>query len=85
MISEISIFGNKCILDFTLTFKIDCIKRIITFFIAATLATSLFAQAPQKMSYQAVVRDGNNKLLTNTQVGANKYTAGVCVWCYSLC
>lgn len=27
------------------------------------------AQAPQKMTYQAVVRDGNNLLITNTTVG----------------
>jgi uncharacterized protein (TIGR02145 family) len=31
--------------------------------------TSIFAQAPQKMSYQAVIRNSNDSLLISTQVG----------------
>ena len=31
--------------------------------------TALFAQAPEKFSYQAVVRNANNQLVTNTLVG----------------
>ena len=31
--------------------------------------TSLFAQVPQKMTYQAVVRNASNQLVTNTNVG----------------
>ena len=31
--------------------------------------TSVFAQAPEKFSYQAVVRNANNQLVTNTLVG----------------
>jgi hypothetical protein len=31
--------------------------------------SSLFAQAPQKMSYQAVIRDATNRLITNSPVG----------------
>ena len=32
-------------------------------------ATALFAQAPEKFTYQAVVRNSSNALVTNTQVG----------------
>ena len=31
--------------------------------------TSFFAQAPQKMSYQAVIRNSNDSLLISTPVG----------------
>lgn len=31
--------------------------------------SSIFAQAPQKMSYQAVIRNSSNALITSTQVG----------------
>lgn len=44
-------------------------KRILTVWAALLLTLSLFAQVPEKMSYQAVVRDGNNKLLSNQAVG----------------
>jgi len=50
-------------------------KRFFTFFAAALIAAGMFplrqamAQAPHKMSYQAVVRDGSNQLITSTQVG----------------
>lgn len=30
---------------------------------------TIWAQAPQKMSYQAVIRDGSNVLIVNTQIG----------------
>jgi len=33
------------------------------------ISSSLFAQAPQKMSYQAVIRDATNHLVVNTLVG----------------
>ena len=33
------------------------------------LTASVFAQAPQKMSYQAVIRDNNNALITSKPVG----------------
>src|SRR5699024_188083 len=33
------------------------------------ISTSLMAQAPQKMSYQAVIRDNNSKLVSNQKVG----------------
>lgn len=44
-------------------------KRIYTFLGAILIATIIFAQAPSKMSFQAVVRDSNNNLVTNTSVG----------------
>ena len=44
-------------------------KRIYTILVAVLLSLSVFAQAPQKMSYQSVVRDASSNLITNTQVG----------------
>lgn len=44
-------------------------KKISTLIVIVALTTSVLAQAPRKISYQVVVRDNNNKLLTNTSVG----------------
>jgi hypothetical protein len=33
------------------------------------ISSSIFAQAPQKMSYQAVIRNSNDSLLVSTLVG----------------
>ena len=44
-------------------------KKIIIIFAALLMTASVFAQAPEKMSYQAVVRDGSNNLLSSTAVG----------------
>jgi hypothetical protein len=44
-------------------------KRIITFFTVILITTSVFAQAPNKMSYQAVIRNSSNLLVSNTAVG----------------
>ena len=45
-------------------------KRSITLIIITVLcAVSLFAQAPEKFSYQAVVRNASNQLVTNAPVG----------------
>ena len=33
------------------------------------MITSIIAQSPEKMSYQAVIRNSSNALLTNTQIG----------------
>ena len=50
-------------------------KKITTIFAALIMTASVFlpqqasAQAPEKMSYQAVVRDGSNALVTSTAVG----------------
>ncbi|MCF8374224.1 MAG: DUF1566 domain-containing protein [Bacteroidales bacterium] len=44
-------------------------KTIFTILITVLLTTTALAQSPQKMSYQAVIRDVNDALVTNTQVG----------------
>ncbi|MDP4826066.1 MAG: hypothetical protein NWR73_00150 [Flavobacteriales bacterium] len=44
-------------------------KRLLTICAGLLLTLSVFAQAPEKMSYQAVVRDGNNVLVTSSPVG----------------
>ena len=44
-------------------------KQIITLIAAILLTTSVFAQAPNKMSYQAVIRNTSNALVTNSPVG----------------
>ena len=44
-------------------------KKLYTLLTAVILTTSAFAQAPEKMSYQAVVRDVGNALVTNQAVG----------------
>jgi len=44
-------------------------KRLFTLLIAVVLTVSVFAQAPQKMSYQAVIRDNLDHLVTSHSVG----------------
>lgn len=49
-------------------------KRIITFFTVVLLAGTVLlqhasAQSPEKMSYQAVIRNSSNNLVTSTAVG----------------
>ena len=44
-------------------------KKLYTVIAGILLTASVFAQAPEKMSYQAVVRDGSNSLTTNQAVG----------------
>ena len=50
-------------------------KRLITIIITLVMTSSVFlpqqasAQSPDKISYQAVVRDGSNDLVTNSAVG----------------
>ena len=44
-------------------------KKIITICAALFITASVFAQAPEKMSYQAVIRDASDNLITNTQIG----------------
>ena len=40
-----------------------------TTIVALLLTSSSFAQAPEKMSYQVVIRDANNALVTSQQIG----------------
>lgn len=44
-------------------------KRILNTAILLLLAFNLFSQAPQKMSYQAVIRNASNILVTNQNIG----------------
>ncbi len=44
-------------------------KRIFSLFAGVMLAYGAIAQAPQRMSYQAVVRNASNDLIMNTSVG----------------
>jgi len=44
-------------------------KKIITICAAILMTASVFAQAPQKMSYQAVIRNSNDQLVANQTVG----------------
>jgi hypothetical protein len=44
-------------------------KRIFTVFAVILLTASVFAQTPEKMSYQAVIRNSSDQLVTNTQIG----------------
>jgi hypothetical protein len=45
-------------------------RKLFTFLAAIILTTIVLAQnVPQKMSYQAVIRNSNDQLVTNTQIG----------------
>jgi hypothetical protein len=44
-------------------------KKIYTLIAGIILTASAFAQAPEKMSYQAVIRDASNTLVTTQAVG----------------
>ncbi len=44
-------------------------KKLNLFIIAVLLSTAVLAQAPQKMSYQAVIRNSSDVLITNSIVG----------------
>jgi hypothetical protein len=44
-------------------------KKLYAIFFAALLSVSMVAQSPQKMSFQAVIRNSSNVLVTSSQVG----------------
>jgi hypothetical protein len=44
-------------------------KKILAILAAIILTASVFAQAPQKMSYQAIIRNSSGKLVTSVAVG----------------
>ncbi|HHZ66062.1 MAG TPA: hypothetical protein EYN51_11310 [Flavobacteriales bacterium] len=44
-------------------------KRLFTIIAAVLITAHLLAQAPESMSYQAVVRDNSNTLMANTSIG----------------
>jgi hypothetical protein len=44
-------------------------RKVFTFFATVLLTATLWAQSPEKMSYQTVVRDAANKLVINQAIG----------------
>jgi hypothetical protein len=44
-------------------------KKLITVFVIVAIYNSVFAQVPQKMSYQCVVRNSAGALVANQSVG----------------
>ncbi len=44
-------------------------KKLFTLLVAVLLMATLWAQSPEKMSYQSVIRDASGNLITDTQVG----------------
>ena len=44
-------------------------RKLFTFFAVLLVTASVFAQSPDKMSYQAVIRDSNHELVANTAIG----------------
>jgi hypothetical protein len=62
--------NNKYIKFYFLHLKQIKMKKLISLSIIMLVITAgIFAQAPQKMSYQAIIRDPFNVLVTNTTVG----------------
>jgi hypothetical protein len=49
--------------------KTNNMKKIITTCAVILMTACVFAQAPNKMSYQAVIRNSSNALITNQAVG----------------
>ena len=44
-------------------------KKILGVILIMFVGFKMFAQTPERMSYQSVIRDANNQLVTNTNVG----------------
>ncbi len=44
-------------------------RKILTIFTTVFLSAALWAQSPEKISYQAVIRDAGDHLIMNTQIG----------------
>jgi len=44
-------------------------KRILTITLFCLISLTLFAQSPEKMSYQAVIRNSSNQLVVNSTIG----------------
>ena len=44
-------------------------KKFITLMVTMAIFSSVFTQSPEKMSYQSVVRDAVDKLVTNRNIG----------------
>nr|HPM03019.1 hypothetical protein [Candidatus Cloacimonadota bacterium] len=44
-------------------------KRLFTSLVLITLAINFFAQPPQKISFEAVIRNSSGQLVTNQAIG----------------
>ncbi len=44
-------------------------RRVYAILVAVLLTAGVFAQTPEKMSYQAVIRNASNQLVTNQSIG----------------
>jgi len=44
-------------------------RKLFTIMLCVLLTASVFSQAPQKMSYQSVIRNNSDQLVTNQTVG----------------
>ena len=44
-------------------------KKVFTILVALLLTAKVFAQSPEKMSYQAVIRNSSDALVSNTNIG----------------
>lgn len=44
-------------------------KKLVLFFTVVLFVTSVFSQVPQKMSYQAVIRNSSNQLVCTSKLG----------------
>ena len=56
-------------------------RKLFSILIAVLLTATVSAQAPEKMSYQAVIRNNSDQLVVNMQVGMKisiqKYVLGI--------
>jgi hypothetical protein len=48
-------------------------KKLNLLLLILLISTSIFSQAPQKMSYQAVIRNTSGSLVTSTPIGMKVY------------
>ena len=65
-------------------------RKIVTFLVVVLFSATLCAQSPEKMSYQAVVRNNSEELVTNQTVGMQisilqGSAAGTPVSCSAVC
>jgi len=44
-------------------------KSVFTLLLAIVISISIFSQAPQKMSYQAVIRNGSDQIVASSSIG----------------
>jgi hypothetical protein len=58
--------GSRALIPFSLRFAVRGIGVLL---ICTVGFSSVFAQSPEKLSYQAVIRDASNHLIANSAVG----------------